>query len=260
MKQIWVSIVALVVAGLLAWPQATPAQDSKLAQEGKAVYAARCVICHGDQGDGKGLTGIIHRAQQSGLVINIYPRDFTAGVFKFRSTPSGYLPTDEDLMRIVTQGIARSGMPSHTDLTAGERQAVIEYIKTFSKRWQEEDRHGQPIKLGKVPDHVGTPASTARGRKVYETMQCARCHGDTGKGDGQAADTLEDNWGEKILAFDFTSGALKGGSSPDNIYRTFVTGLDGTPMPSYEEALNEQDRWDLVSYCMQLMKAREYGS
>ncbi len=260
MKQTLILIVALVVVGLLGWPEATPAQVSELVQEGKAVYGSRCVICHGDQGDGKGLTGIIHRAQKSGLVINIYPRDFTAGVFKFRSTPSGYLPTDEDLMRIVTQGVARSGMPSHNDLPAEQRRAVIEYIKTFSQRWQEEDRHGQPIKVGKAPGHVGTPASTARGRKVYETMQCARCHGETGRGDGQAAETLEDNWGEKILPFDFTSGALKGGSSPDNIYRTFVTGLDGTPMPSYEDSLNEQDRWDLVSYCMHLMKAGGYGS
>ncbi len=259
MKQTRLLIVALVVAGLLGWSQAAPAQVSKLVQEGKAVYDSRCVICHGGQGDGKGLTGIIHRAQQSGLVINIYPRDFTAGVYKFRSTPTGYLPTDDDLMRIVTQGIARSGMPSHTDLSPEKRRAVIEYIKTFSKRWQEEDRHGQPIELGQVPGHVGTPASMARGRKVYETMQCARCHGETGRGDGPAAATLEDNWGERILAFDFTSGALKGGSSPANIYRTFVTGLDGTPMPSYEDSLNEQDRWDLVSFCMQLMKAGAHG-
>ncbi len=260
MKQTLILIVALVAVGLLGWPEAAPAQDSNLAQEGEAVYASRCVICHGAQGDGKGLTGIIHRAQKSGLVINIYPRDFTAGVFKFRSTPSGYLPTDEDLMRIITQGVARSGMPSHNDLTLEERRAVADYIKTFSKRWQEEDRHTQPIALGKTPDHVGTPASRVRGHKVYEAMQCARCHGETGRGDGPAADSLEDNWGEKILPFDFTSGALKGGSSPANIYRTFVTGLDGTPMPSYEDALNEQDRWDLVSYCMQLMKASEYGS
>jgi hypothetical protein len=38
------------------------------------------------------------------------------------------------------------------------------------------------------------------------------------------------------------------------VYRTFMTGLDGTPMPSYQDALpEEQSRWDLVSYCFELM-------
>jgi mono/diheme cytochrome c family protein len=86
-------------------------------------------------------------------------------------------------------------------------------------------------------------------------MQCAKCHGDTGKGDGPSSSGLEDSWGDEILPFDFTSGPLKGGSSAEMIYRTFMTGLDGTPMPSYQEAMpEEQDRWDLVSYCLQLME------
>ncbi len=256
MKKSVCLIATFFAVVLLGWPDAAPAQDSKLAEAGKEVYAARCVICHGAEGDGKGLTGIIHRAQTSGLVIPIYPRDFTAGVFKFRSTPSGYLPTDDDLMRIITYGIARSGMPSHTDLTEAERKAVIEFIKTFSRRWQQEHRYGEPIEIGKPPGSVGTSASVDRGRKVYAEMQCGRCHGDTGRGDGTSSDTLEDNWGDKILPFDFTSGALKGGSTPGDIYRTFVTGLDGTPMPSYEEAVTDQARWDLVSYCLALMQGK----
>ena len=86
-------------------------------------------------------------------------------------------------------------------------------------------------------------------------MQCAMCHGERGLGDGSSSPTLQDSWGDKIVAFDFTSGPLKGGSTPEMIYRTFMTGLDGTPMPSYESAMPEvQDRWDLVSFCIDLMK------
>ncbi|MCP5112702.1 MAG: c-type cytochrome, partial [bacterium] len=187
MKKTACLIATVFAVVLLGWPAAAPAQDPQLAETGEEVYATRCVICHGADGDGKGLTGIIHRAQQSGLVIPIYPRDFTAGVFKFRSTPSGYLPTDDDLMRIITYGIARSGMPSHTDLTEAERKAVIEYIKTFSRRWQQEHRYSEPIKIGNPPDNVGTSASVTRGRKVYAEMQCGKWPGFTGRGAGTSA-------------------------------------------------------------------------
>ena len=244
------TIILLLIPLALSPPAKAAAQD---VERGKEVYASRCVICHGDKGDGKGLIGIVHRAQQSGLVTSIYPRDFTAGVFKFRSTPSGDLPTDDDLMRIVTEGISRSGMPSHTDLSEADRRSVIAYIKTFSPRWQQEEP-GTPLQIASAPSYVGSTESSTRGKDVYSTMQCAKCHGDAGKGDGPSSADLEDSWGDKILPFDFTSGPLKGGSSREMIYRTFMTGLDGTPMPSYQDALpEEQSRWDLVSFCMRLM-------
>jgi mono/diheme cytochrome c family protein len=244
------TILLVLVLGLTIGSADIQAQD---VERGKAVYDSRCVICHGDQGDGKGLIGIVHRAQTSGVVVTIYPRDFTAGVYKFRSTPSGDLPTDDDLMRIVTEGISRSGMPSHTDVPESDRRDVIAFIKTFSKRWAVV-APGEPLTIDSAPATVGSNESSGRGKDVYATMQCAKCHGDTGKGDGPSSADLEDSWGDKILPFDFTSGPLKGGSTPEMVYRTFMTGLDGTPMPSYQDALPEmQARWDLVSYCLELM-------
>lgn len=240
----------LLVSGLLA-PSGSAAQD--LAR-GEQVYNSRCVVCHGPQGDGKGLIGIVHRAQTSGLVTTTYPRDFTAGVFKFRSTPSGQLPTDDDLMRIVTEGISRSGMPSHTDVSEADRLSVVQYIKTFSDRW-ERDAPREPLQITDAPTLVGSDESTERGRAVYQTMQCAVCHGEAGRGDGTASAGLQDSWGDAIVPFDFTSGPVKGGSTPEMIYRTFMTGLDGTPMPSYQDAMPEEaDRWDLVSFCLRLMQ------
>ncbi len=244
------TVFVLIALALSLAPEAS-AQD---VERGKEVYTSRCVICHGDNGDGMGLVGIVHRAQANGLVTTIYPRDFTAGVFKFRSTPSGTLPTDDDLLRIITEGISRSGMPSHTDLPEADRLNVISFIKTFSQRW-ETDEPGEALAIGDAPSYVGSPESTTRGVEVYATMQCFQCHGETGVGDGPASETLADSWGDRIVAFDFTSGPLKGGSTPEMIYRTFMTGLDGTPMPSYEPAMTEeQDRWDLVSYCLELMR------
>ena len=150
------------------------AQDQKQVAEGKAVYDTYCVICHGENGDGKGLIGIVSRAQTNGLVVYTYPRDFTAGVYKFRSTSTGDLPTNEDLLNTVTEGISRSGMPSHKELSPKQASAVVGYIKTFSRRWAEE-QPGTPIKMSKSPDYLGTKASIARGKQLYEDAGCFNC-------------------------------------------------------------------------------------
>ena len=49
-------------------------------------------------------------------MFRIRPRDFRTGLFKFRSTPSGSLPTDDDLLRTVTQGVRWTGMIGRADL------------------------------------------------------------------------------------------------------------------------------------------------
>jgi len=252
-KTAGILLAFLAVVSVALPPTASAAADRQTVELGKEVFDSYCVICHGDKGDGKGLVGIISRVQKEGAVIYTYPRDFTAGLFKFRTTPTGYLPTDADLLKTVTEGIPRSGMPSHEDLSLKERTAVVEYLKTFSKRWQEEER-GTPIDVGKVPDYVGSAASVDRGKKLFSLVGCDKCHGAGGRGDGPSSGELKDAWGDKILPFDFTSGALKGGTGAKDIYRTFVTGLDGTPMPSYEESLSEEQRWDIVSFCLELMK------
>ena len=62
----------------------------------------------------------------------------------------------------------------------------------------------------------------------------------------------------------FTKGKLKGGGAPEDVYRTFMTGLNGTAMPSFYdifaepdgESLFEGDAWHLVSYVLSLRKER----
>ncbi|MGH9756334.1 MAG: c-type cytochrome, partial [Candidatus Acidiferrales bacterium] len=102
--------------------------------------------------------------------------------------------------------------------------------------------------------------SVARGKLVYAQMKCSECHGDDGKGDGPSASTLRDNWGDPILPRNFTLGgsAMKSGPTPQDIYKAFSTGLDGTPMPSYADFLNPDQRWDLVHYVMSYGPADTY--
>jgi mono/diheme cytochrome c family protein len=252
-KWSWILVVCLIFAvyAFTAQPQSANAADPKVLEMGKKAYESRCSLCHGPKGDGKGLIGIVHRVQKHGMVWQIYPRDLTSGVFKFRTTSTGCLPTDADLLRTITDGIPRAYMPSMADVSLEERKAIVAYIKTFSKRWKEE-KACPPIPL-KAPKWVGNPDSIAKGEKLYKEMKCWECHGETGKGDGPKSDSLKDDWGDKVLAFDFTSGATKMGFAPENVYTAYTTGLDGTGMPSYEDSMKEEDRWHLVSYTLKLM-------
>lgn len=71
-----------------------------------------------------------------------------------------------------------------------------------------------------------------RGRMVYLQMGCSSCHGTDGRGTGATQTEYTDSWGNLQKPFDFTRGSLKGGNTPEDIYRTFHTGLRSI-MPSF---------------------------
>ena len=98
-----------------------------------------CVGCHGEMGDGNGEV-----AQWLDPPMWPKPRDFQLGVFKCRSTPTGTLPTDEDLFDTIARGLDRSSMPQWSNLTKVERADLVAWIKHFSPRWQNE-KPGTPI-------------------------------------------------------------------------------------------------------------------
>lgn len=218
---------------------------------GKKIFQADCADCHGDRGNGKGFVCYSTKVDKSGRTITTYARDFTAGVFKFRTTATGCLPLEKDLEGTLKRGIAPSFMPSFQDLSTRQTAEVIAYVMTFSPRWEDEEPC-EPIPIVK-PSFVGSPESVKRGEQVYKQMKCWECHGDTGKGDGPKSNQLKDDFGRKIVPFDFTTGELKRGTSPEAIYITFTSGLDGTGMASFQDSLSEQDRWNLVSYTLKLM-------
>ena len=78
-----------------------------------------------------------------------------------------------------------------------------------------------------------SPATVARGKEIYEQMKCASCHGPSGRGDGPGVADLRDDGGRPIPVRDFTGGTFRGGGERADLYHRFVTGMDGSPMPSY---------------------------
>lgn len=231
----------------------SPPVTESLIEHGHWVFRGLCIGCHGVEGNGEGAVWTLGDKYAKDHKLPRMPRDFTQAVFKVRSTPSGSLPTDADLFKAISRGlVADQDMPSFKYLPERDRWAVIAYIKTLSARWQEEkDWQEPPVEVGDPP--VPTEEMITAGKEVYKQMKCAKCHGPTGKGDGPSAAELEDDAGLPITPRDFSDPAkFVGSSEPRGIYQTFTTGLDGTPMPTFADFLDEQQRWELVWYVMSL--------
>lgn len=199
--------------------------EGRASDRGERVYGLYCATCHGERGDGRGPT--------AGRYGSPLPRDFTRGVFRFRSTASGQLPLHADLVRTIERGFHGTIMPSWKGVLApADIDAVARFIERFSPRFAAEPESQRAL----VPIPAEAPdaaESRARGRFVFLVMKCWDCHGIDGDGDGPSAPTLKSEDGQLLRATDFRSGVMKGGRGARDIYRALVTGLDGAAMPSY---------------------------
>jgi cytochrome c oxidase cbb3-type subunit 2 len=211
---------------------------------GKDVYERRCAGCHGVTGDGNGPAAT--------FMYRFRPRNFQLAVFKFRLV-DGPLPTDGDLMRTVTRGVRGTAMPTWHSLPIEDRLAVIQYIKydLAVDRSQPGDPYayfveeppGQPLFIGTPPPP--SAELVAHGKEIWRQAKCWECHGDEGRGDGEKAPGLKDDFDYPIPVADLTTGV-------QDIFRTMSTGLAGTPMPSFGDSLPEEDRWALAYYVLTL--------
>lgn len=207
-------------------------------ESGKKLYARHCSQCHGDNGNGEGYAS---------ARLSPKPRDFTTGKFKVRSTPTGALPTHQDLVNIIRRGMPYTSMPAWPELSDQDVSDLAYFITTFSPDFSNPEIVPQPVPLPSAPNV--TTESVELGKKLYEETGCIRCHGTLGRGDGPSAPTLVDDLRHPIRAADLTqSWTFRGGSSREDIFRTMSTGFNGTPMPGFLDALSVEQRWAITDY------------
>lgn len=250
-RSLLITVAAAVFAFCAAsWAQVTEYQESqemgmeshigKLtghAAAGAPLYRRFCVGCHGPLGDGEG---------ENAMWLDPKPRNFTLGIFKCRSTPSGTLPTDDDLFSTIERGLLNSNMPQWRPLTQQDRADLIAYVKHFSPRFASE-KPGAAIQIPAKPEV--TADRIKAGQETFRRVECWKCHGVEGRGNGPSADTLTDDQNRPIKPFNFhDTDRFKCGASDEDLYKIFMTGLDGTPMPSFLDNLKPDDAWDLVFY------------
>lgn len=245
-------LLYLSALAILALPSLSVAQESHIgkwtghADSGKQLYRRFCIGCHGPRGDGQG---------ENAPYVTPQPRNFVAATFKCRSTVTGMLPTDEDLYNSITRGFDTTNMPSWDPLTEQQRADLVAYIKTFSERWKTE-KPGTPIE---VPAETPvTLESINHGKELFQKLECWKCHGPEGRGDGPAASTLTDSNDQPIRPYNFSEGTrFKCGTTNHDLYKIFITGLDGTPMPSFADVIKPNEAWDLVHYLRTLQVSRK---
>lgn len=274
-RRIWVLFcvpLALIVAwiatsGVILGIQSRPAPAaiSPPPPSGAALYAQQCAYCHGVLGDGAG-----HAAS------NVWPRprDFGEGKFRLVTTSNG-IPTDEDLLAVLRNGIPGSAMPQFAQLSEPELRALIAHVRELTytgvlTRLRRLADQGaiDPTDVGLVADglsrpgprlevptqfELSTPESIAHGREVY-TKTCASCHGPNGKGDGPQVKELKNADGSATQPRDLTLGRFKGGGEPAQVYARIMLGMPGTPMPASNN-LPAKDIQDVLNYVLSLSRS-----
>jgi len=272
------------------------------------LYRKYCASCHGISGDGAG---------PSAAALSPYPRDFRWGLFKYTSTAGGAKPAADDLNRTLQRGIPGTAMPSFAKLSAEHRAALVEYVRYLSIRGETERElislvvdqdelmiRTEDLAADSVEPLAGrwrdaahrvvaapeflSPVDTRwneaarRGQQLYASpaAQCAKCHGPHGRGDGEQAADLYDDWNkpkkgitpeqtrqlasrfrlplQAIRPRDLAREPLHGGAAPIDLYWRVAVGIKGTPMPAAlgadgkSGALRPDEIRDLVCYIQSL--------
>jgi mono/diheme cytochrome c family protein len=214
------------------WPPSAGAPAG--AAPAMQLYFEHCAICHGPDGRGNG-------AAAPSMIPR--PRDFTAGQFKYKSTPAGTPPSDDDLTAVIAEGLSASAMPASRDiLKPDEIRALVGVVRTMSGAPAEA---AAPVEIAPRVEPVAD--SIARGQKLYGDAGCAACHGETLRGGA----VLQDAKGYPVVSRDLTAPwTFRGGAAPDHIWLRLTTGLAPGPMPAYAQTLDPSQRWDIVNYIL----------
>lgn len=244
-----VGILWIFFISIPALAAAVPKTTPRVLAQGQQLFEQECSVCHGPQGRGDG---------PAAYLLFPKPRNFTTGLFKIRSTPTGEMPTDEDLFRTISNGMPGSAMAGFAWLGEEQRWVLVAYLKSLAtfeqdgKTYNYFQLRGSAKPVAVPPEPPVIPEDLAKGRQLYIDYGCVDCHGPEGKGDGPSAATLKDELGFPTPPNNFTRGIFKGGGEANQIYLRFTTGLAGTPMPSYETDLTVEERWALVHYVQSL--------
>ncbi len=243
-KKLLIATGMLAALAFAASPAVAAVGDVK---NGETIYMKKCWWCHGKEGeaDGPGAKFMIPP-----------PRNFSDGVYKYKtSTPKSDLIRDEDLFKMITNGMSGTSMPSWKEILADkERWDLVAFIKTLTDMFEDEPNPPE-IDYGKIAP--SSPESIEKGKILFKETKCHECHGEAGK--GNTTKKLKEESGAKLWPRNLTMPwTFRGGATPEAIFTRISNGIPNTPMPSHAAEktgagkLSVEDRWHVVNYVISL--------
>ncbi len=225
-----------------------PAEPS--VERGKLVYMEKCVYCHAEDGSGKGISAFYSSPR---------PRNFIKGQYKFRTTPFGKIPTDDDLYQMLVRGMPGTTMPSWKHFPEVDLKSLVLYLKTLSKKFAKFQKRKKTHKITRVESPPPfDQQSLERGKKFFNAT-CSGCHGLEGRSDGESTKRNVDIESDAIRPRNLTKPWMfRRGSTPKDLFLTIRTGLSTTAMPRHSERIyKDRDIWDIVYYLRTLFGVEE---
>lgn len=244
--------------------QISPSESSasQIETRGAQLYAKYCAICHGEKGDGTG---------KFAYLMNPRPRNFQQGDFKLTTTVN-QVPTDDDLLRVLSRGMPGSAMPPWGHLPNSDLMALVRQVRQFHvaavrAKFEADVKSGRmtpqeleaavaertvpaaPLPI--IPEPVMDDLRWFRGRRLY-VEACASCHGMDGHPVAEAVKF--DAEGYPVPPRSFVNGIFKGGMEGHQLYCRVAKGMRGTPMPGYDSAFRPDEIWDMVHYVQSLAR------
>ena len=239
---------------------------------GRLTYIEYCVQCHGEKGDGAGVSSAGSYPP---------PRNFTTGIFKFANVVYGEIPHDEDLHRIIKHGLNGTAMLPW-DISEKRLDDVVQYIKTFAPQvWEGNDKAlGTKIEVPADPyGQERLAEAIERGKRVYHiTAACTQCHrGYETKADISAYNKelnneaikmadfdinlynvkkQESEFGYQVIPPDFTFHPLRSITDLNSIVVRLMYGVNGSGMPGWKDVVADDDLWALAYYVQSLREIK----
>lgn len=243
--------------------------------QGLKVYEAKCMSCHGENGDG---TGITYRA------LKTPPRNLTQGIYKFGLSLDGGLPTDEDFAKILNEGLRGTAMIPW-GLNSEDVYAVTQYIKTFAPEVWSKEKYVKPIRPTFTKDPyqlVYENDAVLKGKEIYhQKAACYTCHRSylsvdemrSITGDSSISET-SDIFHVKVQPSEYYSGIqkdktfevtppdflkhnIRSARNVEEIYKRLIVGVNGTAMPSWKDTLTDDEIWAVSYYVNSLVKNKK---
>jgi cytochrome c oxidase cbb3-type subunit III len=196
------AFAAIVLVGSLSWAQQSKHPKSTNTGGGQQIFASACASCHGLDGRGGERAPDI---AESAAVQRL---------------------SDRDLVRIVTEGVAGTGMPAFHSLGPAGVTAVVKFVRLLQGR-------AQPSVL---------PGNTARGQTLFFGQAgCGSCHMVAGQGGFLAADLSGYAKGHPVE--EIRQAIVEPGRETEaHKKRALVTTLDGK---QYDGVIRNEDNFSL---------------